>query len=77
VTEAFILGSFNDPHQKTKDLDKFKAIKELHLITEKDTIETAKAAEQGQIIAEAVNLCELPTSKEEGFLIHRLNLPPR
>ncbi len=29
VAEAFIMGSFSDPFHKTKDLDKFKAIKEL------------------------------------------------
>jgi leucyl aminopeptidase len=57
VAEAFIMGSFSDPFHKTKDLDKFKAIKELHLITQKDTKGIALAAEQGRIIAEAVNLC--------------------
>jgi leucyl aminopeptidase len=58
VAEAFIMGSFSDPFHKTKDLDKFKAIKELHLITQKETKGIALAAEQGRIIAEAVNLCK-------------------
>ncbi len=57
AAEAFIMGSFSDPFHKTKDLDKFKAIKELHLITQKDTEGIARVAEQGLIIAEAVNLC--------------------
>ena len=58
ATEAFILGSFNDPYHKTKDLDKFKSIKELHLITQKDSGTITDAAERGQIIADAVNICK-------------------
>ncbi len=58
ATEAFIMGSFSDPFYKTKDLDKFKAIKELHLITQKKTEGITRAIEQGRIIAEAVNLCK-------------------
>jgi len=57
VAEAFVMGSFSDPYQKTRDLDKFKAIKKLHLITQKKTEASVEAADKGLIISEAVNLC--------------------
>jgi leucyl aminopeptidase len=57
AAEAFIMGSFHDPFHKTKNLDKFKIIKELFLITGKDDEEIQHGSEQGSIIAEAVNLC--------------------
>jgi leucyl aminopeptidase len=57
AAEAFVMGSFSDPYQKTRDLDKFKAIKKLHLITRKITEGSAAAAGRGLIIGEAVNLC--------------------
>ncbi len=57
AAEAFIMGSFHDSFHKTKNLDKFKTIKELFLITGKDDEEIQHGSEQGSIIAEAVNLC--------------------
>jgi leucyl aminopeptidase len=58
ATEAFIMGSFNDSYHKTKDLDKYKVIKTLHLILGKAPNEAIKGIEQGRVIAEAVNLCK-------------------
>ncbi len=58
ATEAFIMGSFNDPYHKTKELEKYKSLKSLHLIIWKEPEEAFKGIEQGRVIAEAVNLCK-------------------
>jgi leucyl aminopeptidase len=33
AVESFIMGSFKDPYHKTQGLDKFKQVKELHLLS--------------------------------------------
>ena len=57
LAQSFIMGSYNEPYFKTKDLDKFKQLEEITLF--KLTIDEAikKRAQSGKIIGEAVNYC--------------------
>ena len=57
LSQAFIMGSYNESYYKTKDLDKFKQLEEITLFnpTINESIKTR--AHSGKIIGEAVNYC--------------------
>ena len=55
--ESFLMGSFHEPFHKTQGLDKFKQVKELHLISPYADKDLEKGALQGKILGEAVNMC--------------------
>jgi leucyl aminopeptidase len=58
LTQGIIMGSFQLLKYRTKDLDKYKHIEELQLISSKLVEKEIKSAlESGAIIAKAVNLC--------------------
>jgi leucyl aminopeptidase len=58
ITEAFVMGSYQNIHYQTKDLDKFKQIEELTIFsTEADTEKIEEKIKSGRVIGEAVNLC--------------------
>ncbi|NHJ48533.1 MAG: leucyl aminopeptidase [Asgard group archaeon] len=58
LTQGIIMGSFQLLKYRTKDLDKYKHIEELQLISAKiDDKELKPALDSGGIIAKAVNLC--------------------
>jgi len=58
LVQSIIMGSYNNPYYKTKELDKFKQLEELTVFG--STIDTAEIRERvnnGKIIGEAVNYC--------------------
>jgi leucyl aminopeptidase len=57
LTQSFIMGSYNEPYYKTRDLDKFKQLEKITLFnpTINESIKTR--ANTGKIIGEAVNYC--------------------
>jgi leucyl aminopeptidase len=58
VAEAFVMGSYQNIHYQTKDLDKFKKIEELVVFShEDDTGKLEAGLSSGAVIGEAVNLC--------------------
>jgi leucyl aminopeptidase len=58
ITEAFVMGSYQNIHYQTKDLDKFKQIEELTIFSpEADKDKIDEKASSGRVIGEAVNLC--------------------
>jgi leucyl aminopeptidase len=57
LVEAFILGGFKEPYYKTRELDEFKAIEELMIVSPKAGKEHERKAAEGMVIAEAVNMC--------------------
>lgn len=57
VVTAFVLGSYSDQQFKTRDLNKFKHIKELHVVSPDASSAHEKAAEEARVIAESVNMC--------------------
>jgi leucyl aminopeptidase len=57
AAEAFILGGFKDPYHKTRELDEFKAVKELQIVSPRAGKEHERKAVEGTVIAEAVNMC--------------------
>jgi leucyl aminopeptidase len=58
IVEAFIMGSYQNIHYQTKDLDKFKQIEELVVISPDADLEKLKESiSSGIVIGEAVNLC--------------------
>ena len=58
VVESFIMGSYQNIHYQTKDLDKFKQVEELVVFSpDGDLKELEKRASSGKVIGEAVNLC--------------------
>jgi len=57
LVQAFILGSFKDPYHKTRELDEFKAVKELQIVSPEASKEVERKAAEGTVIAEAVNMC--------------------
>lgn len=57
VVTAFVLGSYSDPQFKTRDLDKFKHIKELHVVSPDASSAHEKAVEEARVIAKSVNMC--------------------
>jgi leucyl aminopeptidase len=58
IVQSIIMGNYNNPYYKTKNLDKFKQINELTLFGPKIDVENLKLkARNGQIIGEAVNYC--------------------
>ena len=57
VVTAFVLGSYSDPQFKTLDLDKFKHIKELHVVSPDASKAHEKMAVEAQVVAESVNTC--------------------
>jgi leucyl aminopeptidase len=58
ITEAFVMGSYQNIHYQTKDLEKFKEIEALTIFSpDADPREIDKKASSGSIIGEAVNLC--------------------
>ena len=57
LTQSFIMGSYNEPYYKTKDLDKFKQLEEITLFDPQINESTKTRAKAGKIIGEAVNYC--------------------
>jgi leucyl aminopeptidase len=58
ITESFVMGSHQNIHYQTKDLDKYKHIEELVVFSPEADPDRLKASlSSGAIIAEAVNLC--------------------
>ncbi len=57
LVESFILGGFKDPYYKTRELDEFKAVKELQIVSPKAGKKHEKRVAEGAVIAEAVNMC--------------------
>jgi len=58
VAEAFVMGSHQNIHYQTKDLDKFKHIEELVVFSpEADPGKLKEKITSGKVIGEAVNLC--------------------
>jgi leucyl aminopeptidase len=58
ITEAFVMGSYQNIHFQTKDLDKFMKIDEVTIFGSKvDTENVNDKIKSGLIIGEAVNLC--------------------
>jgi leucyl aminopeptidase len=58
VAEAFVMGSHQNIHYQTKDLDKFKHIEELVVFgPEADPTKIEASLSSGTVIGEAVNLC--------------------
>jgi len=58
MVESFIMGSYQNVHYQTKDLDKFKRVEELVVFSpDGDLEELEKRASSGKVIGEAVNLC--------------------
>ena len=58
IAEAFVMGSHQNIHYQTKDLDKFKHIEELVVFSpEADPGKLEASLSSGAVIGEAVNLC--------------------
>lgn len=58
MVESFIMGSYQNIHYQTKDLDKFKRVEELVVFRpDGDLQELEKRVSSGKVIGEAVNLC--------------------
>jgi leucyl aminopeptidase len=57
AVESFIMGGFKDPYHKTQGLDKFRQVKELHLLSPYRDDELENGAYQGKVLGEAVNMC--------------------
>ena len=58
AVESLIMGSYQNVHYQTKDLEKFKQFEELIIFSaEADLEEVKKRASSGKVIGEAVNLC--------------------
>lgn len=58
IAEAFVMGSYQNIHYQTKDLDKFKHLEELVVFSpEADTGKLDASLSSGVVIGEAVNLC--------------------
>jgi leucyl aminopeptidase len=57
VVTAFVLGSYSDPQFKTQDLNKFKHIKNLHVVSSNISGAYEKAVKEARVIAESVNMC--------------------
>ncbi|MHA1630154.1 MAG: leucyl aminopeptidase [Candidatus Heimdallarchaeota archaeon] len=58
LTEAMILGTYQNTAYKTKNLEKFKQIEELSIISETHLVASfSKGIKEGEIIAAAVNFC--------------------
>jgi leucyl aminopeptidase len=58
VAEAFVMGSYQNVHYQTKDLDKFKHLEGLVVFSpEADLGRLEASLSSGAIIGEAVNLC--------------------
>ena len=55
LTQAFIMGSYNETYYKTKELDKIKQLEEITLFNPQLTETIKNKAHTGKIIAEAVN----------------------
>jgi leucyl aminopeptidase len=57
AVESLIMGSYQNLHYQTRDLDKFKQLEELVVFSaEADLEEVRKRASSGKVIGEAVNL---------------------
>jgi leucyl aminopeptidase len=57
AVESFIMGGFQDTYQKTQGLDKFRQVKELHLLSPYSDDRLENGAYQGKVLGEAVNMC--------------------
>jgi len=57
AVESFIMGGFRDPYHKTQGLDKFRQVKELHLLSPYSDKELENGARQGEVLGDAVNMC--------------------
>ena len=58
VAEAFVMGSYQNIHFQTKDLEKFKHIEELVVFSHKANLgKLEEKVSSGTVIGEAVNLC--------------------
>ena len=58
AVESIVMGSYQNVHYQTKDLDKFKQFEELVVFSaEADFKEVKKRASSGKVIGDAVNLC--------------------
>ncbi len=57
AVESFIMGGFQDTYHKTQGLDKFRQVKELHLLSPYSDDRLENGAYQGKVLGEAVNMC--------------------
>ena len=57
AVESFIMGGFQDPYHKTQGLEKFRQVKELHLLSPYSDDKLEDGAYQGKVLGEAVNMC--------------------
>jgi len=57
AVESFLMGSYNEPYHKTQGLEKFRQVKELHLLSPYRDEELEHGAFQGKVLGEAVNMC--------------------
>ncbi len=57
LVQAIIMGCYNEPYYKTKELNKIKQITEITLFDPETDSIIEKKAESGKIIGEAVNYC--------------------
>jgi leucyl aminopeptidase len=57
IVQAIIMGSYNEPYYKTKELDKIKQLSEITLFDPEIDSKIDKRADTGRIIGEAVNYC--------------------
>ena len=57
LVQSIIMGSYNEPYYKTKDLDTIKHLAEVTLFDPNLDPDISKRANIGKIIGEAVNYC--------------------
>jgi len=57
LVQSFIMGSYNEPYYKTRDLDKIKQLTEITIFDPTINESIKSSAESGKIIGEAVNYC--------------------